>query len=150
MRVGFAALLALAAVASAHAEDTAAVLAALNEEPAEARYLGQLCDRVGRGIENHERALDDALACAEDAKCFNAVGKQVEKNEAAQAGVAVFELLEADYNRAAGVYLAKRNTAPPPCRFLADGSRRGVIERMRKLNATMRAQLAPTPKKNRR
>jgi len=109
----------LLAAPKAHAEDTAALLAAMPDQAAEQHYLTQLCDRIGVAEKNLFDAMDGVVDCKQRGCAHGDVDKATIFEEAAQR---VHASSFGAYEDAAGAYRVKRDVSAHSCEAASDAS----------------------------
>ena len=103
----------------AHAEDTAAVLAAMPNKAAEQRYLTRLCDRIGVAEKSFFDAMDGVADCKQRGCAYRDVHKATVLEDAAQrAHASRFGA----YAEAASAYHAKRDVDAQSCEVASDAA----------------------------
>ena len=102
-----------------HAEDSAAVLAAMPNKAAEQLYLTQLCDRIGVAEKNLFDAMDGVVECKQRGCAYGEVDKAMVFEEAAQR---VHASSFGAYEEAASAYHAKRDADSKSCEDASDAS----------------------------
>ena len=103
----------------AHAEDNAAVLAAMPSKAAEQRYLTHLCDSVGIAEKNLFEAMDGVSDCKQRGCAYREVHKATVLEEAAQR---VHASSFGAYAEAASAYRAKRDVDARSCEVASDAA----------------------------
>ncbi len=135
-RMTLASLLVLAVATPAFGEDVAAILTAMPDEPAEERYLAQLCDRVGASIALYVRTADDATACAVNRDC--SANTLVEKQDALAPVTRVTQQTDSDYVTAGNIFEAKRGRVPPVCSHRTEAGAKPITTAADKLAVALR------------
>ena len=109
----------LLSASKAHAEDTAAVLAAMPNKAAEQLYLTQLCDRIGVAEKSLFEAMDGVVDCKQRGCAYEDVDKAMVFEEAAQR---VHASSFGAYEDAASAYRVKRDVDAQSCEDASDAS----------------------------
>lgn len=103
----------------AHAEDTAAALAAMPNKVTEQRYLTQLCDRIGVAEKKLFDAMDGVVDCKQRGCTYRDVDRVIVREEAAQR---VHASNFGAYAEAASAYRTKRDVDAESCEVANDAS----------------------------
>ena len=106
-------------VPKAHAEDTAAILAAMRNKAAEQLYLTQLCDRIGVAEKNLFDTMDGVVDCKQRGCAYAEVDKAMVFEDAAQR---VHASSFGAYEEAASAYRVKRDVDGRSCEAASDAS----------------------------
>ena len=103
----------------AHAEDTAAILAAMPNKAAEQLYLTELCDRIGIAEKNLFDTMDGVVGCKQRGCSYGEIDKAMAFEEAAQR---VHASSFGAYEEAASAYHVKREVEGQSCDASSDAS----------------------------